>query len=292
MMTEKQYEVAKLADYGYRDYSIVKKIFNIFIKIICILSIFMLYVPVIMIAIQSFNSNTDIFMFDKFTFEWYGKIFTNYSLFNAIKNTFVVSIIAVVLSTLFGTFIAIGIHALSPKRRKQITILNNVPILNADIVTGLSLMFIFSLLLPIFPYIFGIPTLVLAHMFFTMPYVILSVLPKLRELDPNLIDAATDLGIKPVTSIFRVVIPAVRAGIISGMLLAFTMSIDDFIISFFTSGNGYDNLSIWIYSSIGKKSLTPSVYAFSTLMIAVILIGLFVRHFISSMMTKRKKRVA
>jgi spermidine/putrescine transport system permease protein len=127
-------------------------------------------------------------------------------------------------------------------------------------------MLVFSLLLPVFPYIFGLPTLILAHLFFTLPYVILSVLPKLGEVDPNLMDAAADLGLKPIKSLVKVMVPAVKAGIFSGMLLAFTMSVDDFVVSYYTTGNGYDNLSIWIYGSIGRKSLTPSVYAFSTLL--------------------------
>ena len=185
---------------------------------------------------------------------------------SAIQNTAIVSLTSTILATVLGTFIAMGIYYLFPKAKQQILLLNNIPILNADIVTGISLMLVFSLLLPVFPYIFGLPTLILAHLFFTLPYVILSVLPKLGEVDPNLMDAAADLGLKPIKSLVKVMVPAVKAGIFSGMLLAFTMSVDDFVVSYYTTGNGYDNLSIWIYGSIGRKSLTPSVYAFSTLL--------------------------
>ncbi len=166
--------------------------------------------------------------------------------------------------------------------------LNNIPLLNADIVTGISLMLMFSLVLPVFPYIFGPFTLILAHLFFTLPYVVLSVLPKLRETDPNLMDAALDLGVKPYRALLKVVIPAIKAGIFSGMLLAFTMSIDDFVISYYTTGNGFDNLSIWIYGSIGRKSLTPSVYAFSTLLTFITLISIVVYQVL--MQKKRGKR--
>ena len=163
---------------------------------------------------------------------------------SAIQNTAIVSLTSTILATVLGTFIAMGIYYLFPKAKQQILLLNNIPILNADIVTGISLMLVFSLLLPVFPYIFGLPTLILAHLFFTLPYVILSVLPKLGEVDPNLMDAAADLGLKPIKSLVKVMVPAVKAGIFSGMLLAFTMSVDDFVVSYYTTGNGYDNLSI------------------------------------------------
>lgn len=289
MMNQTNYPKAQISDYGYKDYRIIKKIFAISLKVITVIAILMLYLPVLIIALQSFNSSVDVTEFSNFTFKWYGEIFTNRPVYSAILNTFIVSLIAVTLATILGTFIAIGINALPPKYRKVITMLNNIPILNADIVTGLSLMLIFSLILPIYPYFFGIPTLVLAHMFFTLPYVILSCLPKLRELDPNLLDAATDLGIRPVRSIVKVIIPAIKAGIISGMILAFTMSIDDFVISFFTSGNGFDNISVWLYSTIGRKNLSPSIYAFNTLLIVTLLIGLLIYSFVNGKKEKAKK---
>ncbi|NLD26724.1 MAG: ABC transporter permease subunit, partial [Acholeplasmataceae bacterium] len=129
-------------------------------------------------------------------------------------------------------------------------------------------------------------TLILAHVFFTLPYVILSVLPKLKETDPNLMDAATDLGLKPFKALIKVVVPAIKAGIFSGMLLAFTMSIDDFVVSYFTTGNGYDNLSIWIYSSIGRKSLDPAVYAFSTTLTFMTFLVLILINFLGSKKVK------
>jgi len=272
---------ARLEDYGFKDYRILKKAFNIFNKIMVFLIIFMLYLSIIVIAIQSVNSSTDISVFDKFTLKWYRDIGNHTMLMDAIGNTFTVSIVATLLATILGTLIAIGINSLSLKKRQRIILLNNIPLLNADIVTGISLKFVFALLLPIFPYIFGFPTLLLAHLFFTLPYVILSVLPKLKEMDPNMMDAATDLGVKPYKALVKVILPAIKSGIFSGMLLAFTMSFDDFVISYFNTGNGYDNLSIWIYSSIGRKSLTPSVYAFSTLLTLVTLIIVVILNFVN-----------
>lgn len=261
-----KYEKATLAEYGFKEYRILKTLWKWFNRIGVCLVILMLYLSIIIIAIQSVNSSTDLAVFDRFTLKWYVEIFKHSTLLNVISNTFLVSIVATALATIFGTLIAIGIHSLPNKKRQKMILYNNIPLLNADIVTGISLKFVFALLLPIFPYIFGFTTLILAHLFFTLPYVILSVLPKLKEMDPNMMDAATDLGIKPYKAISKVIVPSVKAGIFSGMLLAFTMSFDDFVISYFNTGNGFDNLSIWIYGSIGRKSLTPAVYAFSTLL--------------------------
>lgn len=258
------YPKAKLEDYGYKDYSLEKKIWKVLSNILVILILMGLYISTLLIAIQSFNSSSNVLEFGSFTFKWYIEMFSTISLRNAIKVTLIVSFISTIIATILGTLVAVGINSLEKKKKERIILLNNIPLLNADIVTGISLMLIFSLFLPIFPFLFGPFTLILAHLFFTLPYVILSVLPKLRELDNNLMDAALDLGVKPYKALIKVILPSILTGVFSGMLLAFTMSIDDFVISYYTTGNGFDNLSIWIYSSIGRKSLTPSVYAFST----------------------------
>ncbi|MDY0277291.1 MAG: ABC transporter permease [Acholeplasma sp.] len=267
----KTYTKATLQDYGYKDYKVLKKTYNVLSKIILALIILVLYASIILIAIQSFNSSSDISTFKDFTFKWYLEMFDNRSLRSAIINTLIVSIVATILAAILGTIIAVGIYSLAKKKRQTTMLFNNIPVLNADIVTGISLMLIFSILLPIFPYLFGPVTIIIAHLFFTLPYVILSVMPKLKEMDPNLMDASLDLGVKPYRGLLKVVIPSIIPGIFSGMLLAFTMSIDDFVISYYTTGNGFDNLSIWIYGSIGRKSLTPSVYAFSTALTLVTL---------------------
>lgn len=260
-------EIATMSAYGYKNYKVLKKILKILGWFVVISVAMMLYLSIFIIFIYSINSNKSVNEFGHITFKWYKEIWTHRMLRTSILNTFIVSIVATILSTIFGTLIAIGIYSVAKKKQKWMMLLNNIPLLNADIVTGISLMLIFSLLLWIFPYIFGFPTLIIAHVYFTLPYVILNVLPKLREMDPNLIDAALDLGVKPKKAIWKVVVPAVKSGILSGVLMAFTMSFDDFVISYFTTGNGIDNLSTWIYASIGRKDLTPAVYAFNSLVI-------------------------
>ncbi len=268
------YPVATLESYGYKDTRKIKSIIKILRNIFVVVIVFSLYIPVIMLLLQSVNSSPNISEFGHFTLDWYINMFAVRSLKNAIINTLLTSFVATILATVIATFMAVGIYALPKKIRQRVMLLNNIPILNADIVTGISLMLIFSLLLPLFPYVFGPFTLILAHLFFTIPYVVLSILPKLKEMDTNLMDAALDLGIKPYKALLKIIVPAIKSGIFSGMLLALTMSIDDFVISYYTTGNGFDNLSIWIYGSIGRKSLTPSVYAFSTLLTLTTLIGL------------------
>jgi len=260
------YPIATVEEYGYKDYRKFDKIYKVFSIVAVLFIVLMLYISIIVLAIQSVNSSVSVTSFDTFTLKWYAQMFEVRSLANAIKNTLITSVIATILATILGTLIAVGIYSYAKKSRQRMMLLNNIPLLNADIVTGVSLMLVFSMLLPIFPYIFGPVTLIMAHLFFTLPYVILSVLPKLKETDPNLMDAALDLGVKPYKALLKVIVPAIMAGIFSGMLLAFTMSVDDFVISYFTTGNGFDNLSIWVYGSIGRRSLTPSVYAFSTLL--------------------------
>lgn len=237
--------------------------------------IFLLYLPIIVIAMQSFNNSQLMYEFTYFTFKWYGLIFDERSLSQAIFNSLIIATLATIISTILGTIFAIGIHSLTKKKRQRMVLLNQVPILNADIVTGISLMLVFKLLMYLFPTIFGMTTMLLAHIFFCIPYVVLSVLPKLSRLDENLYDAALDLYSKPVNAIIKVIIPAISSGIFTGMLMAFTMSIDDFVISYFNTGQGFDNVSIWVYASIGRQ-MSPSVYAYNTafsfLMISILII--------------------
>ncbi len=281
MMNEvKNYPKATLEEYGYKEYKALNIIWKIIKVILILFAIFMLYIAVFVIAIQSFNSSASTSEFQGFTFDNYLQMFSRRTLNNSIKNTFLVSIIATIIAAFFGTFIAIGIFYLPPKLKSRVMLLNNIPLLNADIVTGVSLMLIFSLLLPIHRQIFGFWTILIAHIFFIFPYIILSVLPKMKEIDPNLMDASMDLGVRPIRSVIRVIIPAIRGGIFSGVILAFTISFEDFVVGYFTTGNGFNTLSIWIYTSIGKKSLFPGVYAFSTAltvvsMILIIIYALF-----------------
>ena len=231
-----------------------------------------IYLPIVIIAILSVNASQRDYIFTGFSFRWYHEIVLNARLLEAITNTLTVAVLSTTIATILGTAFAIGIHNLKRKLRVRMMVLNNVPVVNPDIVTGISLLLVFSLL----PISFGMPTMLLAHIFFSIPFVVLSVLPKLKSLDPNLFEAALDLGATKFQAIFKVIIPSIKMGIIAGALIAFTMSIDDFVISYFVYGNGYQNVSIWIYSRLGRRTFSPAVYAYNTLVVLVTLIVLFV----------------
>ena len=209
-------------------------------------------------------------------------------------NTLTISVLSTVISTVLGTLFAIGINSLSKKKRQGLILLNNLPILNADIVSGVFLFFVFKVIGNILNirYPLGYVTLLISHIFFSLPYVVLSVLPKLNEIDDNLFDAALDLGCKPNQALRKVIIPSIMGGIFSGAVLAFTMSIDDFTISYFVSGAKIQNLSIWIYSSSGNNRYgnIQSAYAFYSILTVVMFAVLVVYNVISS--NKQAKRKA
>lgn len=269
----KNYPVASQEDYGYKDYTVLKMIWKITKYVLLAFSIFMIYFAVIIIAIQSFNSTDSTTEFASFTFANYANMFGKGSLNDSIKNTFQTSILATLIATVIGTLVGVGAYYLPPKIKNRLLFLNNIPLLNADIVTGISLMLIFSLFLVINKKFFGFWTILIAHIYFILPYIILSVHPKMKEIDPNMLDASLDLGVKPFKSVLKVIIPAIKGGIFSGMVLAFTISFEDFVVGYYTKGNGYNTLSIWIYASIGRKSLYPGVYAFSTMVTSVMILA-------------------
>lgn len=277
------YPVARVEDFGFKEHKFLKKFWKILSTVLVCLIIFSIYLSTIIILIQSFNSSVEVNEFTGFTFKWYGEIFKNRSLLTSIKNTFIVSLSATAISTVIGILVAIGIFYLPRKFQRKLILLNNIPLLNADIVTGISIMLIFSVVMKIpgFTYIFGFPTMLLAHVYFCLPYVILNVIPKLKELDPNMMDAALDLGLKPRKALLKVIVPAIKGGILAGLVFAFTMSFDDFVVSYYTTGNGFNNFSIWIYGSIGRKSLTPAAYAFSSLITFGSMIVLLAIYFIT-----------
>ena len=196
-----------------------------------------------------------------FTLDWYYTLFQNERMISALYYTLLVAILATLISTFIGTIAAIGIHKMRNNKKRDLLLnINYLPVLNPDIVTGVSLMNVN----------FGMTTMLLSHLVFDIPYVILSVLPKLKQLPANIEDAALDLGATPWYALRKIVLPQIKPGIISGALMAFTMSIDDFVISFFTTGNGVTNLSIEIYS-MTRRGLTPEINALSTLMFVVVL---------------------
>lgn len=242
--------------------------------------LFMLYLPILYIFLQSFNASTTGSSFTGFTLKWYREMFYDRDLMDAIYTTISIAFLATIISTILGTLFAIGINSLDKKRRKRMILLNNIPVLNADIVTGVFLMLTFQVVAIMLPNvrIFGYYTMLISHIFFCIPYIILSVLPKLNEIDSNLFDAALDLGCTPFSALRKVIIPSIKTGIISGALIAFTMSIDDFVISYMTTGNGVQNFSIWLYliknplknNAMQKASAYNTLISLTTILILVV----------------------
>ena len=229
-----------------------------------------LYAPIIIMIIYSFNESK-YRVWTGFSFKWYIELFQDRQIIEALSNTLIVAVVASVLSTIIGTAAAIGIDGL--KRWKKTAVMNvtMLPVLNPDIVTGISLMLLFYIAkLPT-----GIFTLILAHLAFCIPYVILSVMPKLKQVNNTTYEAALDLGATPLLATMKITLPEIMPGIITGFLMAFTLSIDDFIVSYFTTGPGVENLSILIYNA-ARKGVSPSINALSALMFSVILILLVI----------------
>ncbi len=262
-----------------------------FFKVVFVLFVFsIMYVPIFIIIYQSFNQTANSISplsWGGFTFENYKEIFTNRQLYTSILDSLLVSFWATFLSTIAGLFASIGINALDKKARKVMDFLNEIPMLNSEIVTGISIMIIFSLLKPIFPSIFGFTSMLVAHIFFTIPYVIMMILPKLEQTDESLYEAARDLGCSPLKALFKVIIPSLSTAILTGALIAFTLSIDDFVISFYTQGNGFSNFSNYVYSSYTKKNFSAGSYAFNALLTFLTLLLVF----LFSFKTSKKKGV-
>lgn len=236
--------------------------FENFIKRFYLFIIFLfLYTPIITLMVFSFNNSKTMGKWSGFTLKWYEQLFNNQRLMSALYYTILIAFLASVISTIVGTISAIAISQMKGKLKALILNINYIPVLNPDIVTGIALMSLFIFL----NFNFGFTTMLLAHITFDIPYVILSVLPKIQQLPENTIDAAADLGATPLYTLWKVIIPQIKPGIFSGFLMAFTMSIDDFVISFFTTGPGVTNLSIEIYS-MARRGIKPEINALSTLM--------------------------
>ena len=232
---------------------------------------FFLYAPIVVLMVFSFNNSKSRGHWDGFTLKWYAALFQDPQIMKSLYYTVVIALLAAVFATLLGTAAAIGIFGMKKWRRTAVMNLTYVPVLNPDIVTGVSLMILF-----IFVRIqLGFTSLLLAHITFNIPYVILSVLPKLKQLNPHLYEAALDLGATPWYAFKRVILPEIMPGIFTGALLAFTMSLDDFVVSFFTTGSGVTNLSITIYS-MARRGINPKINALSTLMFLAVLVLLMI----------------
>ena len=243
-------------------------------RVLTILMFIFLYIPMIVLVVASFNTGKDITNFEGFTFHRYVELFQDEHLLNLLRNSIVVSVLSTLVATTFGTVAAIGIHNLKPKMRKVVMSLTNIPMTNPDIVTGvsLSLLFVFvgSKMLGQRDALTFL-TLLIAHITFNLPYVILNVMPKLQQMDNSLTDAAMDLGCTPLQAFFKVTLHEIMPGVISGAIMAFTMSLDDFVISYFVSGLDFVTLPVEIYSYT-KKPIQPKIYAMFTLLFGLIFV--------------------
>jgi len=239
------------------------------------LILFFLYAPIFVLVAFSFNSSKSRTVWTGFSLDWYKQLLLDSSILNSFYITLTVSLLAAVIATIAGTFAAVGFHNMRKRWRSPLIQINNIPMINADIITGVSLCILFVSLASILKFELGFGTLLIAHITFNIPYVILSILPKLRQLDNNLVDAAMDLGCTWIKAFRKVIIPEIMPGIINGLIIAFTLSIDDFVISYFTAGKNVMTLSMKIFS-MTRRRISPEINALSTIMFLSVLILLII----------------
>ncbi|MGX7072125.1 ABC transporter permease [Helcococcus kunzii] len=256
---------------------------NFFEKLYMILVYVFLYAPIVVLIVYSFNYSRIFGSWGGFSLRWYERLFTHRQILRSVRTTFIVAISATFISTIIGTLASVGIMEYKKKTRRLLLSLNDLPVLNPDIVIAISLMVLFGILqIPK-----GYATLILSHIAFTIPYVILSVLPKLKMMDKNLIDAALDLGATPLQAMRMVVIPEIKSGIFAGAMMAFTLSLDDFVISFFNVSPGINTISTAVYS-MTKRGIEPTINALSAIMFTVVLILLIAAN-INQFRTRKEK---
>ena len=278
-------------------------------RVLMALVFLFLYAPIIILIVFSFNAGTSSSVWKGFSLKWYESLLSNRLIMNSVYTTLMVSLLSTIVAAIAGTFAAIGLYAMSRRRRAIVNSVNNIPMMNADIVTGVSLCLLFVVFfngwgafagwmnswqsLVVLPerLTMGFGTLLIAHICFNIPYVILSVGPKLRQMDRNLIDAAQDLGCTWMQAFWRVVIPEIKPGIVSGALTAFTMSVDDFIISYFTAGTSASTLAMTIYG-MTKKRVSPEINAISTLLFVTVLVLLAIINLRDSHAARREHHAA
>lgn len=263
-----------------------------FSKIYTVLAFAFLYAPIIVLLVFSFNSSSSTVVFSGFSLQWYKSILHDTSTLRALYNTLILAVCSSVLATVIGTAAAVGLEKFKKSAfRSAVIATTNIPMTNPEIVTGISMMLLFVFIGGILKTesVLGFGTMLIAHVTFNLPYVILTVLPKLRQTDKNLAEAAQDLGCKPVSSFFKVVMPAIMPGIITGMIMAFTLSLDDFIISYFTSGPGFQTLPIVIFS-MTKKRVKPDMYALSAIIFVSILLLLIIYNLVQQKSDEKTKK--
>ena len=261
-----------------------------FTRIVTIAAFIFLYVPMIVLIFGAFNEGKSLFRFDGFTLDNFVSLFQSSTYLPLLVNSLIVALISSVIATILGTTACLGIHSMGKKARKLIMSVTNIPMTNPDIVTGVSLALLFAFFgnMMKISNILSFWTLIIAHITFNLPYVILSVMPKISQMDPNLKEAALDLGCTPFGAFRRVIIYELMPGIISGALLSFTMSLDDFVISYFVTGSDFVTLPIEIYNYT-KKRIPTEIYALFTLMFVLILVGMIIMSIIQSRDSKKRE---
>ncbi|MBQ2974459.1 MAG: ABC transporter permease [Clostridia bacterium] len=261
-------------------------------KIYTFLVFLFLYAPIFVMILFSFNSSSSTSVFSGFSLDWYKALLEDDATLRSLYNTIILAVCSSVIATVLGTAAAVGIDKFKKGPvRASVMAVTNIPMTNPEIVTGISMMLLFVFVgrLVSKDAVLGFGTMLIAHVTFNLPYVILNVLPKLRQTDRNLSEAAQDLGCKPVTAFFKVVLPSIMPGIITGMIMAFTLSLDDFIISYFTSGPGFQTLPIAIFS-MTKKRVKPDMYALSALIFVSILVLLILYNIAQSKSEEKTKK--
>ena len=248
--------------------------------------LFFLYAPILVLIVFSFNESKSRAFFTGFTFSWYRKLLDNTLIMSSFWNSLIMAFLSSLLATVIGTMAAVGISKMGKRSRSVVMNLTYLPVLNPEIVTGISMMLLFVFFKNLFGGDLGFGTVLIAHITFCLPYVILNVLPKLRQVDPNIFAAALDLGCPPVQAFFKVMIPQISSGIVSGFMMSFTFSLDDFVISYFTSGSTSQTLPITIYSMTRRK-ISPEINALSTLIFLTVVIVLVVKNIIENRQARK-----
>ncbi|MFT3952051.1 MAG: ABC transporter permease [Oscillospiraceae bacterium] len=248
-----------------------------------------MYIPIVVLIVFSFNESKSNSVFTGFSLDWYRKLIHNEAILTALMNTIIIAVVSSVLATILGTSAAIGIRNLRRSAKAVVMNVTYIPVINPEIITGVSLMLLFSYFVDHFHFSFGFFSLILAHISFNVAYVIYSVMPKLRQMNPNLVEAAQDLGCSERQAFFKVVIPEIMPGIFSGFLMALTYSIDDFVVSYFTAGTQMETLPITIYSMTRRK-VSPEINALSTIIFVTIALILILKNVLENRKLRRERQ--
>lgn len=259
-----------------------------FAKVYLALVMMFLYVPIFVLIVFSFNTTKSRSVMSGFTFDWYIKLFKNEIIMSSLMNTIIIAVLASIVSTILGTAAAVGINNMKKVPKTIVLNITNFPIINPEIVTGVSLMLLFVFFAARMNFEFGFVTLLIAHITFDVPYVILNVMPKLRQMDPFVYEAAQDLGCNPLQAFFKVVLPEIMPGVVSGFLISFTFSLDDFIISYFTCGSSMQTLPVTIYSMTRRK-VSPEINALSTIIFLVVVVILVIKNIVEIKSSAKEK---